>query len=62
MYVRYGIYRSFRLAWNDCVEARSQLSTAPLSSPTHGTRQQRLDAFDLDYSRYSVESCVYAHL
>jgi hypothetical protein len=61
MYVRYGVTRSFRLAYNDYLEARNQIWALSWNDADHGTPAQRLAAFDYGYSTGSWSSCISAY-
>jgi len=60
LYFRYGYSRSGKLSWADYEEARNQL-WALGSSPTHGTNQQRLGAFDYGFKTFLLSSCLNAY-
>jgi len=60
MYVRYGVTRSYRLFYNDYLEARKQIWALGWDL-THGTPQQRLNAFDRGYSNGTWAGCITAY-
>ena len=59
MYFRYGTYTSRRLSGNDYQQARNQI-WALSPSALHGTRVQRLRAFDFGFTQTAWRGCVNA--
>lgn len=58
LYFRYGVYTSRKLNYNDYLEARNQIWTLAVSSPSHGGRSQRLAAFDYGFNSVGYTSCM----
>jgi predicted metalloprotease len=57
MYIYYGIHTSRKLNANDYGEARNQIWALPDGDQAHGTRLQRLRAFDFGFGR-SRDVCI----
>ena len=59
LYVRYGYSKSGKLSYADYQEARNQIwALGP--SPSHGTKEQRLAAFDYGFRTFTLKSCLAA--
>jgi len=59
MYFRYGVNSSRLLNYNDyAIDARNQIWALTYPDPAHGTREQRLRAFDFGYSQTTYNGCI----
>jgi predicted metalloprotease len=58
-YFRYGVNTSRLLNYNDyATDARSQIWALTFPDPAHGTREQRLRAFDYGYAQAGSNACI----
>jgi predicted metalloprotease len=58
MYFRYGVNTSRKLVYADYNEARNQIWALVNSDADHGTRSQRLRAFDFGYTQAAHSGCT----